>query len=706
MNKPSAITILVLSALFFTSVMAQKIEYPRAKKVDQIDDYHGTKVSDPYRWLENPDAPESREWIEAQNKLTFGFLEQIPERAKIKERLTKLWNYEKYSAPFKENKRYFFYKNDGLQNQNVLYTADSLEGTPRVLLDPNTLSNNGTVALSGTAMSHDGNLMAYSLSSAGSDWQEWKVRDIATGKDLSDDLKWSKFSGAAWTPDNKGFYYSRYDEPNEKTKLEDANYFQKLFYHRLGTKQSEDTLIYERKDQKEWGFGGTVSEDGRYLIINVWRGTDPKNLLFYQDLKTKDAKVVELIKDFEASYNFIGNDGAVFYFRTDLKASRGKIIAIDTNKPERNNWKEIIAESAETIDGESGVSFVNDQFIVPYLKDARSQIKIFEVKGKLIREVELPGIGTASGFGGKRKDKETFYAFTGFTAPTTIYRYDLTTGKSSVFRAPKVDFNPNDYETKQVFYASKDGTKVPMFITHKKGLKLDGKNPTYLYAYGGFNVSLTPAFSISNLVWMEMGGVFAQPNLRGGGEYGEDWHQAGMKLKKQNVFDDFIAAAEWLIANKYTSTPKLAIGGGSNGGLLVGACMTQRPDLFGAALPAVGVMDMLRFQKFTIGWAWTSDYGSSENADDFKALFAYSPLHNIKPNTAYPATMVTTADHDDRVVPAHSFKFAATMQAAQAGTNPILIRIETDAGHGAGKPTTKVIEEVADRWGFLMKVLK
>ena len=706
MNKLLLFTILVLIVLLNISVMAQKIEYPKAKKVDQTDDYHGTKVSDPYRWLENPDAPESREWIEAQNKLTNAFLDQIPERAKIKERLTKLWNYEKYSAPFKENKRYFFYKNDGLQNQSVLYTADSLEGAPRVLLDPNTLSNNGTVALSGTAISDDGKLMAYSLSSAGSDWQEWKVRDTTSGKDLSDDLKWSKFSGAAWTLDNKGFYYSRYDEPNEKTKLEDANYFQKLYYHRLGTKQSEDALIYERKDQKEWGFGGAVSEDGRYLIINVWKGTDSKNLLFYQDLKTKNSKVVELIKDFEASYNFIGNDSGVFYFRTDLKASRGKIIAIDTTKPERNSWKEIIAETAETIDGEGGVSFVNNQFIVPYLKDARSQIKIFDVKGKLIREVELPGIGTASGFGGKRKDKETFYAYTGFTAPTTIYRYDLVTGKSSVFRSPKVDFNPNDYETKQVFYASKDGTKVPMFITHKKGLKLDGNNPTYLYAYGGFNVSLTPAFSISNLVWMEMGGVYAQPNLRGGGEYGEDWHQAGMKLKKQNVFDDFIAAAQWLIANKYTSTPKLAIGGGSNGGLLIGACMTQRPDLFGAALPAVGVMDMLRFQKFTIGWAWTSDYGSSENAEEFKALFAYSPLHNIKPNTAYPPTMVTTADHDDRVVPAHSFKFAATMQAAQAGTNPILIRIETDAGHGAGKPTTKVIEEVADRWGFLMKVLR
>ena len=500
MNKPITITIIALIALLNISVMAQKIEYPKAQKVDQTDDYHGTKIADPYRWLENPDAPQSRAWIEAQNKLTNAFLNQIPERQQIKDRLTKLWNYEKYSAPFKENKRYFYYKNDGLQNQSVLYTADSLEGTPRVLLDPNTLSQNGTVALSGTAISEDGKLLAYSLSSAGSDWQEWKVRDVLTGKDLDDHLKWSKFSGAAWTPDNKGFYYSRYDEPNEKTKLEDANYFQKLYYHRLDTKQSADTLIYERKDQKEWGFAGTVSEDGRYLIINVWRGTDPKNLLFYQDLKAKNSKVVELIKDFGASYTFIGNDGAVFYFRTDLKASRGKIIAIDTNKPERKNWKEIIAESAETIDGESGVSFVNNQFIVPYLKDARSQIKIFEVGGELVREVELPGIGTASGFAGKRKDKETFYAFTGFTAPTTIYRYDLTTGKSAIFRAPKVDFNPNDYETKQIFYASKDGTKVPMFITHKKGLKLDGNNPTYLYGYGGFNVSLTPAFSISNLV--------------------------------------------------------------------------------------------------------------------------------------------------------------------------------------------------------------
>jgi prolyl oligopeptidase len=693
--------------LFFliTSAMAQNLDYPQAKKVAQVDDYHGTKVSDPYRWLENPDAPDSRAWIEAQNKLTFGFLDQIPERAQIKERLTKLWNYEKYSSPFKEGGRYFFYKNDGLQNQSVLYTTDSLEGAPRVLLDPNALSKDGTVALSGLAISHDGKLMAYALASAGSDWQEWKVRDVVTGKDLDDHLKWSKFSGASWTADHKGFYYSRYDEPNEKTKLEDANYFHKLYYHRIGTKQADDVLVYERKDQKEWGFDGKVSDDGRYLIISVWRGTDPKNLVFYQDLKAKGAKVVELIQDFDAAFSFIGNDGPVFYFRTDLSAPRGRIMAIDIRKPERERWRELVPQATETIDGDSGVNLINHQFVVPYLKDARSQIKVFDVNGRLVRAIGLPGLGTATDLRGKRKDTEFFYVFTGFTSPGTVYSVDLTTGKSFVFRAPKVDFNPNDYETKQVFYASKDGTKVPLFITHKKGLQLDGTNPTYLYGYGGFNVSLTPAFSIGNLVWMEMGGVYAQANLRGGGEYGEDWHQAGMKLKKQNVFDDFIAAAEWLIANKYTSTPKLAIGGGSNGGLLVGACLTQRPDLFGAALPAVGVMDMLRFQKFTIGWAWTSDYGSSDNADEFKALYAYSPLHNLK-RAQYPATMITTADHDDRVVPAHSFKFAATMQEAQAGDKPVLIRIETQAGHGAGKPTAKIIEEIADKWGFLVKVLK
>jgi prolyl oligopeptidase len=683
--------------------MNKALEYPKPRKADQVDNYHGMNISDPYRWLENPDSDEARAWIEAENKLTFDFLEKIPERAKIEERLTKLWDYEKYSPPFKEGGRYFYFKNDGLQNQSVFYTIESLNAQPRVLFDPNALTKDGTVALSSLAISHDGRHLAYGLSTAGSDWMEWKVREIETGKDLSDHLKWVKFSGASWTKDGKGFFYSRYDEPNEKTKLEDVNYFQKLFYHRLGTPQSEDILVYERKDQKEWGFSGDVTEDGGYLIVNVWQGTDPKNRIFFKDLQKSDAQVVELIPELEAAYSFIGNDGPLFWFRTDLNATRGRVIAIDTLNSDRKNWKEIIPQAKETLES---VSLVGDHFITSYLKDARTQIKLFDLKGKFVREVELPGIGTAAGFDGKRKDTETFYAFTGFTTPTTIYRYDLKTGKSTIYRQPKIDFKPGDYETKQVFYKSKDGTRVPMFITHKKGLKLAGNNPTYLYGYGGFGVSLTPTFSIANLVWMEMGGVYAQPNLRGGGEYGEEWHLAGTKLKKQNVFDDFIAAAEWLIANKYTSPPKLAIGGGSNGGLLVGACMAQRPDLFGAVLPQVGVMDMLRFQKFTIGWAWVPDYGSSDNPEEFKALYAYSPLHNIKPGTKYPATFITTADHDDRVVPAHSFKFAATLQAAQAGPAPVLIRIETKAGHGAGKPTSKVIEEIADRWGFLVGVLK
>ncbi|MBO0723102.1 MAG: S9 family peptidase [Blastocatellia bacterium] len=697
------VTISISASSQSNNQMDKPFDYPKPRKSDQVDDYHGTKVADPYRRLENPDSDETRAWIEAENKLTFDFLEKIPDRKKIEERLTKLWNYEKYGTPFKEGKRYFYFKNDGLQNQSVLYTTDSLNGQPRALFDPNTLAKDGTVALSGFAVSHDGRRLAYGLSSSGSDWMEWKVRDIETGKDLSDDLKWVKFSGASWTKDDKGFFYSRYDEPNEKTKLEDVNYFQKLFYHRLGTPQSEDILIYERKDQKEWGFGGEVTEDGRYLIVYVSQGTDPRNRIFYKDLQNNDAKVVELIPQLEASYSFIGNEGPLFWFRTDLNATRGRVIAIDTLNPDRKNWKEIIPQSEETLEG---VSLAGDHFIASYLKDAHTQIKLFDLKGKFVREVELPGIGSASGFGGKRKDTETFYAFTSFTTPTTIYRYDIKTGKSTVYRQPKVDFNPGDYETKQVFYQSKDGTRVPMFITYKKGLKLDGNNPTFLYGYGGFSISLTPAFSIANLVWMEMGGVYAQPNLRGGGEYGEEWHLAGTKAKKQNVFDDFIAAAEWLIANKYTSTPRLAIGGGSNGGLLIGACLTQRPDLFGAAMPQVGVMDMLRFQKFTIGWAWVSDYGSSDNPEDFKTLYTYSPLHNIRQGRKYPPTFITTADHDDRVVPAHSFKFAATLQEAQAGPAPILIRIETKAGHGAGKPTAKVIEEMADRWGFLVDVLK
>lgn len=676
------------------------LTYPKTRKDDVVEDYHGIKVPDPYRWLEDPDSEETRAWVEAQNQVTFGYLNEISQRDRIKDRLTQLWDYEKYGIPFKKHNRYFYFKNDGLQNQSVLYVLNNLDDKPRVLIDPNQLSEDGTIALSGIVISEDAKLMAYGLSASGSDWQEWKVRDIDTGEDLSDRLKWIKFSGASWTHDSQGFFYSRYDEPNEKTQYEDVNYYQKLFYHRLGTPQSEDVLIYHRPDEKEWGFSGNVTEDGNYLIISVWRGTDPKNLIFYKDLRNPDAPVVELITKFEAQYSFIDNEGDLFWFQTDLNAPRGRVIAININTKQR---QEIIPESEETLED---IGLLNNQFVADYLKDARSQIKIFNLDGSFVREVELPGIGSAGGFGGKRYDTETFYSFTSFTTPPTIYHYDMVTGESTVYRQPQVDFNPENFETEQIFYESKDGTQVPMFITYKKGMKRDGNNPTYLYGYGGFNISLTPSFSVTQVVWMELGGAIAIPNLRGGGEYGEEWHEAGTKLNKQNVFDDFIAAAEWLIENQYTRREKLAIAGGSNGGLLVGACMTQRPDLFGAALPAVGVMDMLRFHKFTIGWAWCSDYGSPDDPEEFEALYAYSPLHNLKPSTAYPATLITTADHDDRVVPAHSFKFAAALQGAHEGESPVLIRIETKAGHGAGKPTAKIIEEVADKWAFLVRTLQ
>jgi prolyl oligopeptidase len=678
------------------------LAYPVTARTNQVDDYHGTRVADPYRWLEDDNSPATKEWVEAENKVTFGFLEKIPQRAAIKQRLTELWNYERFGVPSREGGRYFITRNDGLQNQSVLYMMTSLEAEPKLLLDPNKLSADGTVALSGTHISPNGNLMAYALASAGSDWQELRVRDVQTGQDLPDEIHWVKFSGASWSRDNGGFYYSRYDEPKAGDSLKAVNYFQKMYYHKLGTPQSDDKLIYERKDHKDWGIGGDVTDDGHYLIIHLSQGTDTRNRLFYRDLQSPDSPVVELLNDFDASYGFIDNVGTVFYLRTDLNAPRGRVVAIDALHPERANWKEIIPQSGDRL---QRASLVNDQLIADYLKDAHSAVKIFTRDGALVRTVELPGIGTAGGFGGKREETETFYAFTGFTTPGAIYRYDLKTGTSTVFRQSKVKFNPGDYETKQVFYQSKDGTRVPMFITAKKGLKLDGNNPVYLYGYGGFDISITPSFSPAIAIWLEMGGVYAVATLRGGGEYGEEWHHAGMKLKKQNVFDDFIGAGEWLIANHYTRREKLAIGGGSNGGLLVGACLTQRPDLFGAALPAVGVMDMLRFQKFTIGWAWASDYGSSDNAEEFKALYAYSPLHHIKPGTKYPATLITTGDHDDRVVPAHSFKFAATLQAAQAGPKPVLIRIETRAGHGAGKPTAKIIEEAADKWAFLVKEL-
>ncbi|MCC6425278.1 MAG: S9 family peptidase [Phycisphaerales bacterium] len=679
-----------------------KLAYPAAPTGTTVDDYHGTKVADPYRWMEEY-SDQTNKWIEDENKITFAWLASIPERESIHARLKKVWNYEKYGLPGKEGGKYFFSKNDGLQNQSVLYVTNSLNDTPRVLLDPNTLSKDGTVSLSGTSVSDDGKLIAYGVSDAGSDWNIWHIRDIDSGKDLSDELRWVKFSGASWSKDNKGFYYSRYDAPaDEAQKLKSVNEYHKIYYHLVGTPQDQDKLIYERKDQPKWYLGSGVTEDGKYLIISANAGDTVNDALFYKDLTKPNSPVVELFNKFDAKYSFVGNDDGVFYIQSDLEAPRGRIWAIDTAKPDRANWKELIPQATNAL---QGAGITGNRFFLNYLNDAKTQVKIFDMSGKFIKEVQFPGICSAGGFGGKRTDTETFYSFSGYTTPPSIFHYDIATDKSTLFKAPKVDINPDNYETKQVFYKSKDGTKIPMFITSKKGIKLDGSNPTLLYAYGGFNISITPGFSPASTVWLDMGGIYAVANLRGGGEYGEEWHQGGMKLVKQNVFDDFIAAAQYLIDNKYTSTPKLAIQGGSNGGLLVGACMTQRPDLFGACLPAVGVMDMLRFQKFTIGWGWVGDYGTSDKPDEFKALHAYSPYHNIKKGTCYPPTLVTTADHDDRVYPAHSFKFAAAMQAAQSCDNPILIRIETRAGHGAGKPTSKRIDEAADIYAFLVKTL-
>jgi prolyl oligopeptidase len=676
----------------------QTLAYPDTTRGDQVDDYHGTTIADPYRWLEDLDSDETKAWVEAENQVTRGYLDVLPQRDRIRERLEKLWDYERFGLPHERGDRYFFTHNDGLQNQSVLYAADALDAEPRVLLDPNTLSADGTVDLSGWTPSKDGHLLAFGLSSAGSDWKELHVLDTATGQRLDDHVRWVKFSGMSWTPDGKGFYYSRYDEPKEGAEFTGTNYYQKLYFHRLGEPQQEDILVYERPDEKEWGFDGDVTEDGRYLIISVWRGTERKNQVFYQDLQKPDAPVVELITGFDAEYHFLDNDGPVFWFLTDSDATNRRVIAVDTSRADRENWRELIAERPEAL---RGVSVVGDVFIASYLKDACSEVRIHDFRGRYLRDLELPGRGSAGGFTGRRGDRESFYSYTDFVTPTTIFRYDLATGESTVYRKPNVDFASDDYETKQVFFESRDGTRIPMFITHKKGLVPNGECPTLLYGYGGFNAAITPGYSVFNAVWLEMGGVYAVPNLRGGGEYGRHWHEAGMVHNKQNVFDDYLGAAEWLIASGYTSPSKLAIRGGSNGGLLVGAAMTQRPDLFALALPAVGVMDMLRYHKFTIGWAWVSEYGSSDDPEHFKTLLAYSPLHNLKPGTRYPATLVTTGDHDDRVVPSHSFKYAATLQRAQATDGPpVLIRIETSAGHGAGKPTSKLIDEAADELSF------
>jgi prolyl oligopeptidase len=678
-----------------------KLTYPFTRTVDQVDDYHGTPVADPYRWLEDVDAPETLEWIRQQNELTFSFLESIPARAGIRQRLTELWDYARASAPHKRGERYFQFRNSGLQNQDVLYTLASLTGGPRMLLDPNTLAADGTLALNSWSVSRDGLWLAYAISASGSDWQTWHVRAVDTGQDFPETLEWSKFSGAAWRRDGSGFYYARFPAPAAGQTYSDANYNQQLYFHRRNTPQNEDVLVYERPDHREWSFDTAVSEDGRYLILHVWQGTDVRNRLFYHDLETGGG-MVELIGDLEAAYRFVGNDGPVFYLRTDLAAPRGRLIAVDTTQPERANWQTLIPQHDDVLED---VDLIHDQFIARYQHDAHHRLQRLALDGTPLGEIALPTLGSVLSLTGQREDAELFFTFESFVHPPAVYRYDFQQSACTVCWSPTLRFDAAPYETRQVFVTSPDGTRVPMFLVQRRGLIPDGSHPTILYGYGGFNISLTPWFAISPLVWLEMGGVWAVANLRGGGEYGEEWHQAGMLQRKQNVFDDFIACAEYLIAEGITSTPQLAIEGGSNGGLLVGACLTQRPELCGAAVAEVGVMDMLRFQHFTIGWAWVSDYGSAEDPEQFKTLYAYSPLHNLRSGSHYPATLITTGDHDDRVVPGHSFKFAAALQAAQAGDRPTLIRIQTKAGHGLGKPTAILIAERADIYAFLAQVL-
>lgn len=682
---------------------AMTLVYPRSKTVDHTDTYGSVSVLDPFRWLEDVDSEDTKNWVMEQNKVTASYLETIPSRARIKERLTALWNFERYGFPSKHGNRYFYTYNDGLKNQSILYVTTELDGERKLLLDPNTIDAAGTTALTGFVPSDDGSLLAYGLARAGSDWNTWRVRNVASGVDTDDLIEWVKFSSVSWTSDNKGFFYSRYDEPKAE-QFTGVNYFQKLYYHRLGTRQSEDVLVYQRTDEKEWGFAGKVTEDAKYLVISVWRGTEKKNQVFYSKLTTPDSigktPVVELLKGFSNDYQFIGNEGSTFYFETDDEAPKRRVVAIDVEKPARENWRQIVPEAAETVEN---VNLLGDRFFLTYLKDGTSVVRQYSLSGERLPDLDTPPLGTIAGFDTKRDAAEAFYSFTNYITPPTIYRLDLKTYKSSVWRQPKVDFDPKDYVTEQVFYTSKDGTKIPMIVSHKKGLQRNGNQPTVLYGYGGFNISSTPNYSPASLGWMDLGGIYAVANLRGGGEYGREWHEAGMLSNKQNVFDDFIAAAEYLIREKYTQPSKLAIQGRSNGGLLVGATMTQRPDLFAVALPAVGVMDMLRFHKFTIGWAWVNEFGSSDDPEQFANLMSYSPLHNLKPGRRYPATLITTADHDDRVVPGHSFKFAARLQSCQSGTKPTLIRIETSAGHGAGTPVSKLIEVTADTWAFTLK---
>ncbi|MCS6884611.1 MAG: prolyl oligopeptidase family serine peptidase [Acidobacteriota bacterium] len=676
-------------------INAQQLKYPVTKQVEHYDIYHGIKVADPYRWLEDDNSPETARWIEEQNRLTFSYLEQIPFRKKLQERMEQVFNYPKYSSPFRKGELFFFFKNDGLQNQSVLYMQKGLDGSPEVLLDPNKFSDDGTARLAGFTLSKDGRYAAYGISRGGSDWQVYQVLDTATRKTLSDKVEWVKISSIGWK--GNGFFYSRYPAPERELSSKNENH--KVYYHRIGTSQDEDELVYEDPANPQRFNVAFTTEDERFLILSIsdrGKGKDG-NALYFRDLDSTEKTFKPLIAEIgDYRYSVIDNIDDKFIVETNDGAPNGHIVLIDSKNPDRKNWRVLIPQQPQPL---KSASSAGGKLFLTYFKDVKDRVYVYSLEGKREREVKLPGLGNAAGFSGEKDDKFIFYTFTSFTSPPTIYRYDIATGKSTVFRTSEVNFNPNDYITKQVFYPSKDGVKVPMFIVHRKGIKLDGNNPTLLYGYGGFNISLSPSFNALLIPFLEQGGVYAVANLRGGGEYGEDWHKAGMRLKKQNVFNDFIAAAEYLIKEKYTSSKRLAIRGGSNGGLLVGACINQRPELFAVAIPQVGVMDMLRFHKFTIGWNWIAEYGSSDNEEDFKNLYAYSPLHNIKEQN-YPATLITTADHDDRVVPAHSFKYAATLQQKQRSRAPILIRISTKSGHGASN-TRKAIEENADIMAFI-----
>lgn len=681
------------------------LTYPEARRADTTDTLHGQTIPDPYRWLEDLDSPETTAWVKAQQTLTEAYLSKIPERETLKKRLTEAWDYDKHGLPSLIAGRLFYSRKTGLQNQGVHYWREDKPGAEeKLLLDPNTLSADGTVAVSGLSVSDDGRFFAYSLSESGSDWTTWHVIEVDSGKKLPDEIKWVKFSGATWLPDSSGFYYSRYAAPAPGQELKDTNLNQKLYLHRLGDAQEKDQLIYERPDHPKWGFGAGLTEDGRYLILHVWEGAGSKNALFYRDLSAgADSPIVELFSAFDARYDVAGNDGATWFLVTDKDAPNSRLVAVDLAKPEPENWTDLLPEQKQPL---QSVSYLSGRFIASYMTDAHDEVRLFDRTGKALGRVDVPPLSSVGGFGGRQDDTQTFYAVSSYTSPGALYRYDVAKNESTLFWQPDFPVPLDQFTTDLLFYTSKDGTRVPLFLTRKKDAPRDGTVPTILYGYGGFNISLTPGFSPAIAVWLEQGGAYAVACLRGGGEYGETWHEAGQKQRKQNVFDDFISAAEFLIKEKHTSREKLVIKGGSNGGLLVAAVTNQRPDLFAAAAPAVGVMDMLRFHQFTIGWAWQDEYGSPDKAEDFEILRSYSPLHNLKPGTSYPPMLVETADHDDRVFPAHSFKYGAALQHAHSGPAPVLMRIESKAGHGAGKPTSKVIEAQADEYAFFLNATR